>query len=229
MSDEDLLKIWVGNFPYGTTEEELRNIFESYKIRSVDLVNTTEAGKTASAILIVEDPELAVRQMDGYTFKGRPIGVRIANKISPDRRNNTHQLDRCKILIQQVQPMLYNILDKCSYCTAIKSLITELSWTLQEDHHTNGLSHNATASQHHAHGAIRDHMLTVPSQYVAAAENYPYSKPEAYMTQPFQYRPYSNSASPVPPGVAISSRPPRNFVQSPPNHIRSAPQPNLPW
>lgn len=40
-----------------------------------------------------------------------------------DRRNNTHQLDRCKILIQQVQPMLYNILDKCSYCTAIKSLV----------------------------------------------------------------------------------------------------------
>lgn len=64
-ADEDLLKIWVGNFPYGTTEvciicvfniknklsinfqqEELRSIFESYKIRSVDLVNTTEAGKT---------------------------------------------------------------------------------------------------------------------------------------------------------------------------------------
>lgn len=165
-----------------------------------------------------------------------------------DRRNNTHQLDRCKILIQQVQPMLYNILDKCSYCTAIKSLviilgqslgtykiswiiqITELSWTLQEDHHTNGLSHNATPNQHHPHGPIRDYMPTIPSQYVATENYTSYSKPEAYMTpQPFQYRPYSNSASPVPPGVAISSRPPRNFVQSPPNHIRSAPQPNLPW
>lgn len=88
----------------------------------------------------MEKADLAVRQMDGFSFKGRPLGVRIANKLSVDRKASHNKLDRCRTLVQQIVPMLDQVLDGCQYCGVIKTMMNELNWALREDTNVSNLT-----------------------------------------------------------------------------------------
>ena len=76
-------KIYVGNFPYTTTEDELRELFESHgTVHSLDLIRDRRTGRSRG-FGFVEMPndaeaQAAINALNGTELGGRVINVNIA-------------------------------------------------------------------------------------------------------------------------------------------------------
>jgi RNA recognition motif-containing protein len=69
--------IYVGNLPWSTTEEEVRDAFSQYgEVHSVNLINDRETGRPRGfGFVEMENGEDAIRALDGTDFGGRTIKV----------------------------------------------------------------------------------------------------------------------------------------------------------
>lgn len=85
------MKIYVGNLPYGVTEEELRQAFAPYgDIESATLVTDKYTGESKGFGFVEmssqAQAEEAIKKLDGSPLKGRNIRVNQARPPKKDAR-----------------------------------------------------------------------------------------------------------------------------------------------
>jgi RNA recognition motif-containing protein len=78
-------RLYVGNLPFSTTEDELRELFGRHgNVQSVSVVTDRETGRARGfAFVQFEDAsgaEAAMRALDGYDLGGRPLRVNEAQE-----------------------------------------------------------------------------------------------------------------------------------------------------
>ena len=85
-------KIYVGNLPFSTTEEEVKGVFEAYgSIESVNLIMDRETGRFRGFGFVEmseEDADNAIKSLDGQDFGGRPLKVNEARERQPRPRQD---------------------------------------------------------------------------------------------------------------------------------------------
>ena len=78
-------KLYVGNLPFSTTEQELRALFERHgEVGSVNVITDRETGRPRGfAFVEIEDAEVAetaMRDLDGSDLGGRSLRVNEAQQ-----------------------------------------------------------------------------------------------------------------------------------------------------
>ena len=73
-------KIYIGNIPFTSTEEELRTVFERHgDVASVSVITDRETGRSRGFAFVEMDDESAadnaIRALDGSELGGRSIRV----------------------------------------------------------------------------------------------------------------------------------------------------------
>ena len=87
-----MTKLYVGNFPWNTTEDELRDYFSSFgEVHSVAIVVDRDTGRSRGFGFLEMDSEAAaeaIARADGQELGGRTIRVSEAHEQNPrgDRR-----------------------------------------------------------------------------------------------------------------------------------------------
>lgn len=71
--------IYVGNFPYSTTEDELRAMFEEHgTVHSLNLITDRETGRSRGFAFVEMDEQeanAAIAALNGTEFEGRTLRV----------------------------------------------------------------------------------------------------------------------------------------------------------
>ena len=80
--------IYVGNLPFRTTEESVRDLFARYgAVQSVKLITDRETGKPRGFgfVEMADDAaaEEAIRSLDGAEFEGRSLKINEAKPRAP--------------------------------------------------------------------------------------------------------------------------------------------------
>jgi len=75
-------RLYVGNVPFGATEDELRNVFEPYgTVTIVDIVKDRETGRPRGFCFIdMENAEEAIEKVNGTDMGGRKLFVNEARE-----------------------------------------------------------------------------------------------------------------------------------------------------
>jgi len=85
-------KLYIGNLPYTTTEEEIRAILEPYgAIISLNLINDRMTGRFRGfGFVELEDEQAtkAMEELDGKDYGDRPLRVNEAHERSQRRFSN---------------------------------------------------------------------------------------------------------------------------------------------
>lgn len=72
-------KLYVGNLPFDTDEEQIRELFSTYgDVKSVDMINDRETGRFRGFCFVAMDnseADAAIQALNGYSFGGRPLKV----------------------------------------------------------------------------------------------------------------------------------------------------------
>lgn len=80
-------KMYVGNLPFSSSEEEVRELFSQFgEVRSVNLIQDRVTGKPRGFGFVEmgsEDAETAISNLDGVEFGGRTLKV---NEARPRKR-----------------------------------------------------------------------------------------------------------------------------------------------
>ena len=89
------MNIYVGNMPYDTTEETLRNVFEAHgKVDSINIVIDRQTGKHRGFGFIEmssdDEARAAIEALNGSDFGGRKLTVSEA-RPRPDHRKGGHR------------------------------------------------------------------------------------------------------------------------------------------
>ena len=80
--------IYVGNLPFRTTEESVRDLFGRYgPVQSVKLISDRETGKPRGFGFVEMDDDAAadeaIKSLDGAEFEGRNLKVNEAKPRAP--------------------------------------------------------------------------------------------------------------------------------------------------
>lgn len=77
-------KMYVGNLPWSTTEDDLKELFAPYgEVHSVAVITDRETGRSRGFGFVEMDPsdaDNAMRELDGRDFSGRNLRVNEAQK-----------------------------------------------------------------------------------------------------------------------------------------------------
>jgi len=72
-------KLYVGNLPFDTDEEQIRELFSTYgDVQSVDMINDRETGRFRGFCFVAmgnSEADAAATALNGYSFGGRPLKV----------------------------------------------------------------------------------------------------------------------------------------------------------
>ena len=72
-------KLYVGNLPFDTDEEQIRELFSKHgEVRSVDMINDRDTGRFRGFCFVAMDnaaADAATQALNGYSFGGRPLKV----------------------------------------------------------------------------------------------------------------------------------------------------------
>ncbi len=72
-------KMYVGNLPFSSTEEDLRNLFANYgDVKSANLIIDRETGRSRGFGFVEmneEDANTAMEALNGNEFQGRSLKV----------------------------------------------------------------------------------------------------------------------------------------------------------
>jgi RNA recognition motif-containing protein len=78
-------KVYVGNLPFKTTEEDLANLFsEVGTVESVSIIIDRETGRSKGfgfVTMDADDADKAIEQFNGFQFGGRPLTVNEARPM----------------------------------------------------------------------------------------------------------------------------------------------------
>ena len=86
--------IYVGNIPFGATEDEIRNLFAQYgEVQSIKFINDRETGRFRGFGFVEmgeEDAKAAITALNGTQMGGRSLRINEAQEwgTRPPRRNN---------------------------------------------------------------------------------------------------------------------------------------------
>lgn len=72
-------KLYIGNLPYNTTPEEVKELLSKYGTVS-DLHLIGDKGFGFAEMATQQEAEKAISELDGYEFKGRPLKVNEARR-----------------------------------------------------------------------------------------------------------------------------------------------------
>ena len=77
---EDVLRLYVGNLPYETTEEELQEMFTTHgQVESVTIIMDRYTGRSKGFGFVelpeAEEAQAAIEALNGTDFNGRPLTV----------------------------------------------------------------------------------------------------------------------------------------------------------
>jgi len=83
-------KIYVGNLPFESTEDEITEYFSTQgTVKEVNLIIDRETGRAKGFAFVTmgeaSEMEDAIRNLDGQDFNGRPLKV---NEAKPRENNN---------------------------------------------------------------------------------------------------------------------------------------------
>jgi hypothetical protein len=86
-------KLFVANFPYTTTNEELSGLFSSHgEVVTVKVATDRETGRSRGFGFVEmaskEAADTAIRELDGYQIGGRPLAVRVAEERERPQRSD---------------------------------------------------------------------------------------------------------------------------------------------
>ncbi len=92
------MNIYVGNLPYKATEDELRNMFESFgDVSSVRIITDHENGRSKGFAFVEmandEQAAAAIEELNGVDFIGRPLTV---NEARPRQERSSGDRDRSR-------------------------------------------------------------------------------------------------------------------------------------
>ena len=78
-------KLFVANFPYSTTNEELNSLFSPHgSVLSVKVATDRETGRSRGFGFVEmgseQEADNAIRELDGYQIGGRSLAVRVAEE-----------------------------------------------------------------------------------------------------------------------------------------------------
>jgi len=74
-------KLYVGNLPFTSTEDDVRNAFAAYNVVSVAVINDRETGRSRGfAFVEVEDADKAIAEMNNKDMGGRKLVVNEARE-----------------------------------------------------------------------------------------------------------------------------------------------------
>lgn len=89
------MRIYVGNLPFSTTEDDVRGLFESYgTVHEVSLISDRETGRSRGFGFVDIDDKgggPAIQALDGMEYGGRNLRVNEArprDEQRPPRRND---------------------------------------------------------------------------------------------------------------------------------------------
>jgi RNA recognition motif-containing protein len=89
------MNIYVGNLPYSTTEDELKNLFEKYgEVVSTVIISDRYTGRSKGfgfvEMAVQREGETAIAELDGFLFNGRNLRVNMARPRNerPRRRHD---------------------------------------------------------------------------------------------------------------------------------------------
>ena len=78
-------KVYVGNLPFRTTEEDLSNLFsQAGAVESVSIITDRDTGRSKGFGFVsmpAEDADKAIAQLNGAQFGGRALTVNEARPI----------------------------------------------------------------------------------------------------------------------------------------------------
>jgi RNA recognition motif-containing protein len=78
-------KVYVGNLPFSTTEEDLTNLFSSVgAVESVSIITDRDTGRSKGFGFVsmgADDADKAIAQFNGTDFNGRALTVNEARPI----------------------------------------------------------------------------------------------------------------------------------------------------
>lgn len=81
------MKLYVGNLPFSTQEDELRNYFAAYgDVKSVSLISDRETGRLRGFGFVEMDDDgarSAIEALDGKPFGGRNLRINEAQERAP--------------------------------------------------------------------------------------------------------------------------------------------------
>lgn len=88
-------KLYVGNMSYETTEEQLRELFESHgKVVSVNVVTDYNTGLSRGFGFVEmsteEEAQAAMKGLDGHEEGGRQLKVNEARERNQDRKRGKY-------------------------------------------------------------------------------------------------------------------------------------------
>ena len=82
------MKLYVGNLPYTTTEDDLRSLFSTYgAVSSVAIITDRDTGRSKGFAFVEmatdEAAEKAIADFNGQKIEGRPMTVNEAKPQQP--------------------------------------------------------------------------------------------------------------------------------------------------
>jgi RNA recognition motif-containing protein len=87
-SDRRMKKIYVGNLPFTTTEEEIKSLFAEHgEVGSISLVTDRETGRPRGFAFVEMAPDAAdeaIKALDGKDLSGRSLRVNVARPRRDD-------------------------------------------------------------------------------------------------------------------------------------------------
>ena len=77
------MNIYVGNLPYSTTEDELKNLFAQYgDVVSAVIISDRYTGRSKGfgfvEMAVQREGETAIAELDGFLYNGRNLRVNMA-------------------------------------------------------------------------------------------------------------------------------------------------------
>ncbi|NMB66622.1 RNA-binding protein [Candidatus Woesearchaeota archaeon] len=82
------MKLYVGNLPFGVSEEEFKNLFSNYPTEEVVLIINKFSGRSKGfGFVTITDEEMAkkfISEFNGKDIQGRPLKVSEAVPIDPN-------------------------------------------------------------------------------------------------------------------------------------------------
>ena len=87
-----MARLYVGNVPFTSTDEDLRNFFGTVgTVTGVSIVTDRETGRARGfAFIDMENAEEAIQKFNGVDFGGRKLVVNVARERAPRSNDGGH-------------------------------------------------------------------------------------------------------------------------------------------
>ena len=83
-------KLYVGNLPWKSTEEEIAEHFGQFgEVKTVNIITDRESGRSRGFCFVeMENADEAIEKLDGQDFQGRELKVNEAQEKERQPRSN---------------------------------------------------------------------------------------------------------------------------------------------